>query len=720
MNKTTLKFIALFSIIFVFINTSCTAVEDTSVSDAESIELLSGNDQTALAGALLETPIEVLVKDQFNHAFAETIVRFSVTEGSVSSATAKTDARGIASVNWTLGQSTGTQTLTISAFKKDGTTALAPLSIIANVEAIQQEAASLALVSGNNQTGLIENALSAPIIVIVKDDNDVPVAGATVTVLVNDGSVTSSALTTDTNGLASINWTLGDTIGEQTISVMSFKPDGTTPLSGSPLTITANVSSESPIADILQLVSGGNQSGTVGEPLANPIIIRVLDQFENPFEGALVSVLIVVNELPFTLISDTNGLVSINWTLSGLVNTQDMIVKAFKADGTTPLTGSPIAITATGEAAIAADVLINTSGDNQTGTVSTMLTSPIVVRVLDQFENPFVGATVNFATTDGSLSASSGISDASGNVSVNWTLGTTVGTQTLSVTAFKPDGTTPLTGSPLIITANGSAALGADILVLVSGGSQEGLINTSLAEPIVVRILDQFENPFAGATVFFTPTNGSVSTQTVITNSNGEAETSWTLGSEITDQLLTVSAFKADGTTPLSGSSISIFVSAQAPLAIGDYYEGGVIFYLDNSGEHGLVCAVSNQVDNTPWGCVGTLITGADGTAIGTGAQNTLDIIAGCLESLIAAEWCSSLALNGYSDWFLPSQGELNEMFANKTAIDTTATSFGGAVLDTNFYWSSTEITANSAWGYNVFGDDGKSNNYAVRAVRAF
>ncbi len=163
------------------------------------------------------------------------------------------------------------------------------------------------------------------------------------------------------------------------------------------------------------------------------------------------------------------------------------------------------------------------------------------------------------------------------------------------------------------------------------------------------------------------------------------------------------------------------------PLAIGDFHEGGVIFYLDITGQHGLVCAVSDQSTGVEWGCWGTAINGADGIAIGTGAQNTIDIVTGCTTSGIAADLCANLTLNSFSDWFLPSRDELNEMYLNKATIDATATANGGTVLAAPDYWSSSENSINSAWSQNFDsngkqGADGKDrdNQIYVRAVRAF
>ena len=150
------------------------------------------------------------------------------------------------------------------------------------------------------------------------------------------------------------------------------------------------------------------------------------------------------------------------------------------------------------------------------------------------------------------------------------------------------------------------------------------------------------------------------------------------------------------------------------PLAIGDSYQGGIIFYLDGFGG-GLIAAPSDQSTAAPWGCYGTGISGADGTAVGTGNQNTIDIEAGCATVGIAADICANLTLGGYSDWFLPSKDELNQMYLNKAVI-------GG--FTGGFYWSSTEYDHNEAWE-QYFYDGGqnyhlKANAFYVRAVRAF
>ena len=151
-------------------------------------------------------------------------------------------------------------------------------------------------------------------------------------------------------------------------------------------------------------------------------------------------------------------------------------------------------------------------------------------------------------------------------------------------------------------------------------------------------------------------------------------------------------------------------------LSVGLNYEGGIIFYLDNTNMHGLICAITNQSDSSEWGCNGVSISGADGTAIGTGDQNTTDILAGC-NAATAALLCDTLSLNGYSDWFLPSKEELRLMYTNLHSVGL------GSFSNTS-YWSSSEMTASFAWqvifSNGITQGTSKNNFISVRAIRSF
>ena len=164
----------------------------------------------------------------------------------------------------------------------------------------------------------------------------------------------------------------------------------------------------------------------------------------------------------------------------------------------------------------------------------------------------------------------------------------------------------------------------------------------------------------------------------------------------------------------------------QCNYTIGQAALGGKIAYIlqpedpgyDSNLQQGLVATVADISQGATWGCNGTLISGADGTAIGTGNQNTIDIMAGCATSSIAARLCGDLIEGGYSDWYLPSKDELNKLYLNRVAI-------GGFQLDVSgIYWSSTEFDNNNAWIQSFYNSAtngfGKEYPLYVRAIRAF
>ncbi len=209
--------------------------------------------------------------------------------------------------------------------------------------------------------------------------------------------------------------------------------------------------------------------------------------------------------------------------------------------------------------------------------------------------------------------------------------------------------------------------------------------------------------------------------------------------------------------------SFQVFSQENKTYKIGDFSQGGIIFWLDESGQHGLVCAKEDYPEFLPWDT--QLKTGAEGTrtvpdektivlSLGDGPypgeMNTAIIIAALGYGdgrLYAAAACNEMQVTEnevtYGDWYLPSREELNLMYKNRKLIDKVALENGGKIFHQkgvytvtgNYYWSSTEffirdkMTApdHVAWGHN-FKKGGQSfqnppRKYvrcSVRAIRAF
>ena len=123
-------------------------------------------------------------------------------------------------------------------------------------------------------------------------------------------------------------------------------------------------------------------------------------------------------------------------------------------------------------------------------------------------------------------------------------------------------------------------------------------------------------------------------------------------------------------------------------VGIGDEVFGGIVYYIDESGERGFVAA-QNDIGPFAWGCDGQRINGVQETGLGYGYENTLDINLYCSDSIFAAKSALNFVANGYDDWYLPSASELLNMHSS-------------IVFDGNFtydyYWSSSEVDSATAW----------------------
>lgn len=154
---------------------------------------------------------------------------------------------------------------------------------------------------------------------------------------------------------------------------------------------------------------------------------------------------------------------------------------------------------------------------------------------------------------------------------------------------------------------------------------------------------------------------------------------------------------------------------------IGQHYGGGIIFWIDSSGQHGLIASTSDTSYLTiKWSDRYYPKTGATGTAVGTGAANTQKIIAVQGRTYnYAALVCANYRGGGYSDWFLPSKDELFLLYKQKNVV-------GGFIR--GGYWSSSEFPSqfvNSlAWQQYFYSDlatlSHKDRVDGVRAIRAF
>lgn len=155
---------------------------------------------------------------------------------------------------------------------------------------------------------------------------------------------------------------------------------------------------------------------------------------------------------------------------------------------------------------------------------------------------------------------------------------------------------------------------------------------------------------------------------------------------------------------------------APSTFSIGDSYGGGIIFWLDASGQHGLIAAAADQSSGIQWNNSG-LATGATLDAVYAGRANAAMIIStpgtGGYAAKLCADHTVTVSNEYYYDWYLPSRYELSLLYAQKGVV-------GG--FTAGEYWSATESSTTLAWyvRFSTGGDNSNNKTIAkyVRCVR--
>ena len=209
---------------------------------------------------------------------------------------------------------------------------------------------------------------------------------------------------------------------------------------------------------------------------------------------------------------------------------RDVNSVVFSPDGTTLAYGSNDNTVKLLDVAVSMRTLAKISGDEQQGTFGSTLANPLVVEVRDQDNNPLQGVQVTFTVTygDGLLNGQFTVehvtTDASGRAARTFILGPDPGTNTVEVS---------IAGKWVTFNAEGISPYQ---LAKISGDEQRSTFGSALANPLVVEVRDQDNNPLPDVQVTFTVTygdgllNGQFTVEHVTTDANGKAARTLTLG----------------------------------------------------------------------------------------------------------------------------------------------------------------------------------------------
>ena len=317
------------------------------------------------------------------------------------------------------------------------------------------EPAAIAVVEGNDQRGRVGEPLNDPLVVQVTDSRGRPVRGATVAFEFGSAgpgaAVVPEEKTTDGDGLADARLVLGTSIGRQTGQARVVLEAGREPIEAS---FSAMALPEN--ANTMAAVAGQDQTGHVGSPLDDRLVVEVTDGFGNPVAGVPISWLAVgggsVSEA--LVETDEDGRSRVDRTLGPTVGQQTTVASA---EG---LAGSPVTFQHTALAGDASRLVI-VSGNEQTAEVGSVLPGELVVQLIDADGNGVPQTAVSWVVATGGGAATPEVSttDGDGRTSARWTLGGALGQQRLDavvsgvgIASFRATATAGAPASLFILT----------------------------------------------------------------------------------------------------------------------------------------------------------------------------------------------------------------------------------------------------------------------------
>jgi uncharacterized protein (TIGR03437 family) len=270
----------------------------------------------------------------------------------------------------------------------------------------------------------------------------------------------------------------------------------------------------------VQIVSGNNQVGNIGQPL-NPLVAKLVDASGNPVSGqnmvwsVVPAGAVALGNGPF--ITDSNGEVTVPITL-------DILASAGAAITVTLQSNTKLSATFQETVLGALTAMNKIAGDKQTAQVGTNFASPLVVQIVNS-SGPVANYPVQYIVTGPvSLGATTVGTNSSGDASVTVTAGSLAGTATVTAVAGA------LTQSFSLTITTGPTSPPPNGISIVSGNSQSAIIDAAFQQQLVVQV-NSTSGPVSGYNVNFSTTGPiSLSTSSATTNGSGQAVVSVTAG----------------------------------------------------------------------------------------------------------------------------------------------------------------------------------------------
>ncbi len=174
---------------------------------------------------------------------------------------------------------------------------------------VDQSPAAIEVFDGDEQTGAVGAELPESLVVLVVDAQDHPLTGVRVAFALgagaSGGDVTPDTALTNADGLASSRWVLGGSAGQQEVDAQ---------IVGGSLAVTFSAEAERTSAFQLEMTSGDEQTAAPGAELAEPLVVRLVDEAGDGVPGQAVAWVDAFGD-GTSSDTDADGYASTTWTL---------------------------------------------------------------------------------------------------------------------------------------------------------------------------------------------------------------------------------------------------------------------------------------------------------------------------------------------------------------------------------------------------------------------
>ncbi|MDO9225554.1 MAG: Ig-like domain-containing protein [Pseudomonadota bacterium] len=373
------------------------------ISDVAATVAVSAAPSTVNPG--VTSTVFAYVTDTGGNPVAGETVTFAITvlssgQPTLAMTSAITNQSGLASVTYTAGAGTGTDT--VSVLTSNGKTNT--LDIVVNASATV--VGSISLVSGAT-TLPADGATTATLRASVLTTSGAPASGVTVNFLTSGGSLSATSAVTNASGIAEVILTSPTRTG--TVSVTA---NASGFLASQDLIIVAG----QPVSTKFVLVAS---PATVNAGGISALTAIVLDANDNPVVGQTVTFTITTNTTngalsPVTATTSSNGIATTNYTGGNVLGTDTIraaLVGGLSKTATVQVSGGTLNALAIGTSQT---TVKSNNSEIATITVTALSSQSVVVP----------GVTITFSADGGQLSAAQVVTDAAGKASVAFTSGT--------------------------------------------------------------------------------------------------------------------------------------------------------------------------------------------------------------------------------------------------------------------------------------------------------